>query len=182
MFGSAHSLLFRADLVRSHDPFFNESNIHADSEVCFELLKTCDFGFVHQILTFSRIRPGSLTAQSAEVNTLIAGKLCDLITFGRYYLAVEEYKACCDEALREYYRFFVSCIFHGRRERRFWRYHKEKLTGMGVGLSYSRLARAVLARLIEAGLNPGKYHRKYFPTHANQETSVFDMEPLSRRQ
>ena len=54
VFGSPTSVLFRSDLVRSRDPFYNESNVQADSEACFELLKDCDFGFVHQVLTFSR--------------------------------------------------------------------------------------------------------------------------------
>ena len=40
VFGSPTSVLFRSDLVRSRDPFYNESNVHAaDSEACFELLK-----------------------------------------------------------------------------------------------------------------------------------------------
>ena len=54
VFGSPHSLLYRSDLVRSHDPFFNEANIfHADTEACFDLLRSYDFGFVHQVLTYS---------------------------------------------------------------------------------------------------------------------------------
>ena len=53
VFGSANAVLYRSDLVRSRDPFYNEANIHADTEVCFALLKTSDFGFVHQILTFA---------------------------------------------------------------------------------------------------------------------------------
>jgi len=82
VFGTGTSLLFRADLVRSHDPFFNESNLHSDSEACLALLKTCDFGFVNQVLTFTRVREGSLLAFSQEMNTLIAGRLYDLVTYG----------------------------------------------------------------------------------------------------
>jgi hypothetical protein len=50
VFGTATSLLYRSDLVRGRDPFYNEGNLHADMEVCLELLKACDFGFVHQFL------------------------------------------------------------------------------------------------------------------------------------
>src|SRR5262245_34009099 len=32
VFGSQTSVLYRADLVRSHDPFYTEANIHADTE------------------------------------------------------------------------------------------------------------------------------------------------------
>src|SRR6266853_864191 len=39
VFGTQSSVLYRADLVRCHDPFYNESNIQADTEACFALLK-----------------------------------------------------------------------------------------------------------------------------------------------
>src|ERR1700746_4068566 len=67
VFGSANAVLYRAGLVRGKDPFYNEANIHADTEVCFTLLKTCDFGFVHQILTFTRVRSESLSTISADL-------------------------------------------------------------------------------------------------------------------
>ncbi len=59
VFGSAHSLLYRSELVRNHDPFFNEANVHADTEACFDLLRNCDFGFVHQVLTYSGVQTES---------------------------------------------------------------------------------------------------------------------------
>ena len=59
-FGTATSLLYRSDLVRRRATFYNEMNIHADTEVCIELLKMCDFGFVHQVLAFTRVREHSL--------------------------------------------------------------------------------------------------------------------------
>src|ERR1700745_3382463 len=34
VFGSPTSVLFRSDLVRSRDPFYNEWNVQADSEAC----------------------------------------------------------------------------------------------------------------------------------------------------
>jgi hypothetical protein len=46
--------MFRADVVRSRRPFFEEGRLHEDTELCDELLKTSDFAFVHQVLTFLR--------------------------------------------------------------------------------------------------------------------------------
>ena len=69
MFGSALAVLYRAGLVRGSDPFYNEANIHADTEVCFKLRRTSDFGFVHQILTFTRVRSESLSTISADLHT-----------------------------------------------------------------------------------------------------------------
>ena len=77
VFGTATSVLYRADLVRGHDPFYNEDNVHADMRACALLLKTSDFGFVHQILTVTRVRPESLSALSRDINTISPWKLAD---------------------------------------------------------------------------------------------------------
>jgi len=153
VFGTPHSVLFRSDLVRSHDPFYNESNLHADSEACCALLKNCDFGFVHQVLTFTRPRPGSLSEFTNEVNTLIVGRLHDLVTHGPDYLTPEELKICLDRKLSEYYNFLARCVVRGR-DMKFWDYHKRKLNDAGVGFDRARLARATLAELGSALLNP----------------------------
>jgi glycosyltransferase involved in cell wall biosynthesis len=153
VFGTPHSVLFRSDLVRSHDPFYNESNLHADSEACCALLKNRDFGFVHQILTFTRLRPGSLTEFTNEVNTLIVGRLHDLVTHGPDYLTPEEFKTCLDRKLSEYYEFLARSLVRGR-DKKFWDYHKRKLEDAGVGFSRARLSRATLAELCSAFLNP----------------------------
>ena len=153
VFGTATSLLYRASLVRNRDPFYNESNLHADSEVCLALLRTCDFGFVHQVLTFTRVRSGSLTSFANDMNTLIAGRLHDLVTHGPDYLTQEEYESCLDRRLSEYYEFLARSLRRSR-DKRFWNYHKKKLTDAGVGFDRVRLARAFLAKLATAALNP----------------------------
>jgi hypothetical protein len=50
VFGSATAVLYRADLVGTHGPFYNEGNFHADVELCFTLLGTRDCGSVRQVL------------------------------------------------------------------------------------------------------------------------------------
>jgi glycosyltransferase involved in cell wall biosynthesis len=153
VFGTGTSLLFRADLVRSRDPFYNESNLHADSETCLDLLRTCDFGFVHQVLTFTRVRPGSLTSFTNDMNTLIAGRLHDLVTHGQDYLSPEEFESCLDLKLEEYYEFLARNLAR-RRDKKFWDYHKRKLVDAGVGLDRARLIKAFLAKLADAAFNP----------------------------
>jgi glycosyltransferase involved in cell wall biosynthesis len=142
-FGSANSLLYRADLVRARQPFFNESNIHADTEVCFELLKSCDFGFVHKTLTFTRVRPGSLTAQSAELQTYFASVLRALLAHGRDYLTPEEFDRLLEQRVLDYYQFLSASLLRGR-DRAFWAYHKAQLDAT-TGFSWARLA-AVIVR------------------------------------
>ena len=158
VFGSPSSVLFRADWVRNRDPFYNESNLQADSEVCFELLKNCDFGFVHQVLTFSRDhRPEARLEASRDLNTAAAGMLHELICFGPHYLSPEEYQACLKATLAKYYDFLSTSVFLGR-DKKFWEYHRMKMKQEGVEFRYSRLAfwvaKKVLRRLRPASSAP----------------------------
>lgn len=116
VFGTGTSILFRSSLVREREPFYNESNLHADSETCIALLKQCDFGFVNQVLSFTRVRDGSLFDFSREMNTLIAGRLYDLVNYGSHFLTPEEYKTCLDQKVAEYYDFLAKNLPRRRGE------------------------------------------------------------------
>jgi glycosyltransferase involved in cell wall biosynthesis len=149
IFGSPTSVLFRADLVRSRDPFFNESNLHAaDSEACFELLKTSDFGFVHQVLTFSRERHGSLFQTSRELNASAADILHQLVAYGPFYLTPDEYTECLDGTVSKYYDFLATCFLR-RSGNVVWDYHRGKLKENGIGFSWLSLAGAVSRKIVD---------------------------------
>ena len=165
VFGTATSLLFRSDLVRTHDPLFNESNLHGDMEACVQLLKESDFGFVHQILTFKRVRAESLGALTEDINTLVAGHLHNLVAHGRDFLSEEEYAACYRRIVGQYYNFLAVTFLRGRRDKKFWDYHKRKLTDAGVGFSRLRLGSALALRLFRAALNP--YETFWKQRHTN---------------
>lgn len=146
VFGSATSVLLRADLVRSHDPFYNENNMQNDSESCFQLLNECDFGFVHQVLTFSRVRPQSLLQSSLDLNTAAAGILHEVVKYGPDYLSPEEYSECLTTTVSKYYDFLASAVLQ-RRPRKFWEYHTSKMREEGIGFSRLRLAYVVGKRI-----------------------------------
>lgn len=153
VFGSANSVLYRSDLVRSHHPFYNAANIHADTEACFALLKTSDFGFVHQVLTFSRVRLGSLTTRSDYMQTNLASTLRILVTHGPAYLAREELAERLSRHLSAYYEYLAKILMLSR-EQEIWDYHKAKLAEAVVGFSHVRLAMAALGLLCGAALTP----------------------------
>lgn len=155
VFGSANAVLYRSDLVRSRDPFYNEANIHADTEVCFALLKTSDFGFVHQILTFTRVRPGSLSTTSADLQTSCASILQLLVMHAPDYLTHDESRACLARHLSAYYRFLGKSLLLGR-EKQFWDYHKEEMAKAGMRFSRARVTKGALRTLGNAALNPQK--------------------------
>jgi glycosyltransferase involved in cell wall biosynthesis len=154
VFGSATSLLYRADLARARDPFYNEANIHSDIEICLVLLKTCDFGFVHQVLSYTREEePGCLRSISEELHTYAAGALHDLVTYGPEFLTPLEYKTCLDRMVSEYYGILSGAVLRVRNKQ-FWSFHRRKLTEAGVGFSVARLVWVMFGKLCVAVLNP----------------------------
>jgi glycosyltransferase involved in cell wall biosynthesis len=162
VFGTSTSVLYRSDLVRSRHAFYNESNFYADNEACFVLLKTCDYGFVHQVLTFTRGRPGSLGSMAVDMQMYFGCKLQTLVTHGRDFLSEDEFNGCKDRLLSGYYNFLAVSLLRGRRDKKFWDFHKQKLNER-VGFSRGRLVVAVLARLCKAVLNPYKSIEKLRP-------------------
>jgi glycosyltransferase involved in cell wall biosynthesis len=153
VFGSATNVLYRADLVRARNPFYNEKNIHADTEACFDLLRTSDFGFVHQVLTCTRVREKSLTAMSNDLHTDYGGTLYALAAYGSDYLSKQEFQACWNEHTSEYYKFLGKSALKSR-DKKFWEYHKSKLNELGGGYSRVRLAKAVVQAIGRAVLSP----------------------------
>lgn len=158
LFGTATSVLIRSDLVRGRSPFYNESNLHADTETCYELLKSCDFGFVHQVLTFTRTQEESLTTVSRGLRTYLAGFLSELVKFGPYYLETRECQAAVKEHLRIYYAFLGRSVFQGR-DKKFWDYHRRRMSELGLPLSQVRVASAAVRRAVDValGLNNWPY-------------------------
>jgi len=152
-FGTMTSVLVRADLIRQQHAFFNEANLHADNEACFHVLMQSDFGFVHQVLSFTRIEEGTLRSVSKQLNTYLPGMLTNLVKFGPLCLTQPELQAAVEADLAGYYRFLAQSVVP-IREAAFWQFHKSKLRELGYPFSTFRLAQAMLVRGLNALLNP----------------------------
>lgn len=149
LFGSANTVLYRADLVRGKDPFFNEANIHADTQACFDVLKESDFGFVHEVLSFTRERPGSLDTVSKGRHSYFSGTLRILASSGSEYLTPAELAALQRRYLGEYHRFLGKSLL-ARRGEDFWAFHKTQLRELGLAWSWYRLLRGLVAAGLRA--------------------------------
>jgi len=153
IFGAPTTVLFRSDIVRARDAFYNESNLHADDEACLEFLEQADFGFVHQILTYRRVQEGSMTSFSERFNTYVPGLLHLLVKFGPTYLTEDERSTRIREVLRDYYRSLARSVF-ARRDAAFWQYHRTKLTELGYPMSRARIAGAAISMIVDLLINP----------------------------
>jgi glycosyltransferase involved in cell wall biosynthesis len=141
--GSPTSLLFRSDCVFSRDPFYDESNPHGDYFTCLALLEECDFGFVHQVLSYTRERPDSGTSFSRHLNTHLLEDLTALLQYGPLYLNDRELTDLLKQWKRDYYVFLGESVFY-LREKGFWQYHSNRLRELGYPLSLGLLVWGML--------------------------------------
>jgi glycosyltransferase involved in cell wall biosynthesis len=149
VFGSPSSLLLRSELVRARDPFYLEDRPWADTRVCFEILQHYDFGFVHQVLTFTRRHKEAVSSLAVKLNTYSVAAVDLLTTYGPIYLSPGEQQRCLHGALRAYYRFLAASAIRGRG-RAFWQYHRDMMRTIGHPLNPARLVLG-LADLFLAG-------------------------------
>jgi len=104
LFGSPSSTMLRSDIVRARNRFYCESMVHVDVEVMFEILKELDFGFIHQVLTFTRIHEKSRATTIVErFNTNRLEGLGILKRHGPIYLTSEEYTERFNFRLGDFY-------------------------------------------------------------------------------
>jgi glycosyltransferase involved in cell wall biosynthesis len=148
--GSLSSVLLRADLVRSVDPFLDETVWHSDVDAMFRILVQSDLGFVHQITNYTRLHEGALTASfSQRINTYTPLELRMLIRYGRRVLSPEEYWRTMRHSLYLYARFFAREILRPARWRdaRFHVFHREEIARLLAEMDGDREARIVLKSL-----------------------------------
>jgi glycosyltransferase involved in cell wall biosynthesis len=156
-FGSPTTVLFRADLVRARRPFFPLNVLHFDTETVFELLTHEKFGFAHQILSYSRRQPESISGSTVDFNPHELDHLIILKKFGHLYLSPDEYRQLMGRELQAFYRGLARQWLKervGARSAAFWDYQARGLALIGERIDNGLLARAVAALLAEKVL-PG---------------------------
>jgi glycosyltransferase involved in cell wall biosynthesis len=158
VFGSPTSILMRSNDVRKRHDFYNELNFHADWEVCYELLKDQDFGFIHQVLTYTRQHAESGTAFATRYNTLRPGSLTIFLRYGPFYLSNDEYQHYLRRRMKNYYRDLARGVLQLRGPT-FWRYHVRELQKIGYRISAFRLAAACCGIAFTNLVNPGNLIR-----------------------
>lgn len=137
LFGSPTALLVRSSLVRAREKFYSETNLHADTEVCYELLRETDFGFVHQVLTFTRRHNEAATTFANRVKTHIPGKLIVLLKYGAYYLDDDEFEKLLWKLTAHYSRSLLKGTVQLRilRDPVFQEYHRTMIRELSDQLS-----------------------------------------------
>jgi glycosyltransferase involved in cell wall biosynthesis len=141
--GSPTSILMRSEAVRSRNPFFDERYApFEDGHVCFDLLQAWDFGFVHQILTYSRWNNVGILSRMGQFGLRPFLELSMLVAHGKDYLSPEEYNCRLKRAEREYFMLLTKAACALRPEsHEFWEFHRHGLASINYSFDWKRLAR-----------------------------------------
>jgi glycosyltransferase involved in cell wall biosynthesis len=163
LFWSPSSLMMRSDLIRARDPFYNPEHLHADDDSLYILLQTCDFGFVHQVLTSIRDHEDSLTSMVTKpMNRTILSNLHLFAMHGPTYLTQDEFKGHLKNKMKVYYSFLATNALE-LRETKFWQYHQEWLDRFGFHFDRIELAKAIISKVInQPKQSIGKVSRALF--------------------
>jgi len=152
LFGTPSTVLYRSDVVRARNPrFYPQDRIFFDTEVVFQILSDHDFGFVHQILTFSRAQPGAITDRLRKFNDRNMDRLITLHDYGPRFLAPEEFERHMSRATRVYYEGLGRQWLKDRFRpplKEFWDFQQRGLSGIGLQLDTRLLAQGVSGSLL----------------------------------
>jgi glycosyltransferase involved in cell wall biosynthesis len=150
LFGAPTSLLLRADLVRQRDPFYNEDNWHADNEACLAILARSDFGFVHQVLTYTRRHNEAITSRTKRLGTFVASDVDVFQRLGPQYLSEDEYERKLVVRLLGYAGFLATRPDRWT-DREFRSFHRNQLGTFLSRTSVRELARGVALQARRTG-------------------------------
>jgi glycosyltransferase involved in cell wall biosynthesis len=149
--GAPTALLFRADVVRQGKDFYRSAAMNADAAACLEVLEDNDYGFVPQVLTYTRVREMSLTSLNNRVNSYLATMLEFLLELGPRYFDESELRERVRDQLRYYYNELGRQAIRNR-DPEFWAFQRRRLAELGHPLSRVRLAVNALFYGLEAAV------------------------------
>lgn len=152
-FGNFTTTMVRSEIVRSRAPYFNEATYHEDTESCYEILRDWDFGFVHDILSFTRTDNESLFKSTFDFNPDTIDFLISLHKYGPTYLDTGEYHNRLTEVERKYFAFLGRSAW-SRRDEGFWDYHRNGLKIIGYDLGRKDMAKHAAFAVVDTLMRP----------------------------
>jgi glycosyltransferase involved in cell wall biosynthesis len=156
LFATQTQVMYRSPVVRANKEFYNVTFPFADLQRHMEILERWDFGFAHQVLSFSR-RDNESSLSSLQ--SFGPSHLLQYIVARRYagtLFAADEADLIIGKYKREYYRVLARAALR-LREPAFWRFHKAGLKALDEHETHDWVYLAMLMgpELLWLAANPG---------------------------
>jgi len=164
-FGSQSTVMYAAEAIRSRAPaFFPENRFFTDVDIALRILANGDFGFVHQVLTFSRYQPESITDTASHFNFWPLLQYLMMEQYGRDFLSADEFSRRYDEVVSDMYRGlgeqWLKDKVKFRRKKGFWEFQRQHLGDIGERVRPALLARGVAAAALQLLGSPSTLAKK----------------------
>jgi glycosyltransferase involved in cell wall biosynthesis len=153
-FGSQTTVMYRSSLVRQQNPFYNESLSYADLEKCMEILAHQDFGFVYQVLSFSRVDDESITGSIERFAPYALDRYILTQRYASVFAEPSEASFLRRKSRRVYYRVLARAAIQ-LQEPAYWRYHRVGLKVLKETIDWPYLVLQVGLTSLWLALNPG---------------------------
>lgn len=153
-FGSPTTTLYRSEIVRNNSPFYDEGTLHDDTDACYRVLRYWNFGFVHQVLSVSRVDNDSIMSRARDFRWEYLDGFLQVCKFGPVYLKRDELAILLRDWKKLYYGFLARRLLSGG-SRAFWQYHLSGLRNGGQRLEKARLLKHACLELLRLLTNPG---------------------------
>ncbi len=157
IFGTQTQVMYRSSLVRNEVPFFNVAfPSFADIQRHLDVLRHWDFGFVHQLLSFSRSDNESILRGYEPLKPYQLLSYVLALRYAPIFLEAEAAASLVARRKREYYRVLARATFllPGAE---FWRFHKLVLKTFNEGErhNWGYLTVEMLKELLWLASSPG---------------------------
>jgi hypothetical protein len=153
-FGTPTTVLYRSEIIRDYSPFYEETAYREDTDACYRILRSWNFGFVHQVLSFSRVIDESHLRHDCDGRQESLDNYLQVSKFGPIYLDRDAMAAALKARRREYYNVLALRLLYGGN-RAFWHEQIYALSSGGLRLEKARLLEYVLLQLLWIATNPG---------------------------
>jgi glycosyltransferase involved in cell wall biosynthesis len=164
-FGSQSTVMYNAQVIRDRAPaFFPEDRFFMDVDIAFRILKDADFGFVHQVLTFSRYQPETVTDTASHFNWWPLLQYLMMEQYGREVLSPAQFEARYAEVTREMYKGLGEQWFKDKirfqKKKGFWEFQRKHLGDIGERIQPALLARGIVAAGLSLLGSPSTFAKK----------------------
>jgi glycosyltransferase involved in cell wall biosynthesis len=153
VFGTPSSTLIRSDIIRGSSGFYDEQFFHADTEVCYRVLREHDFGFVHQVLTTTRLHAESQSSTVTERYWTGSSEFLGMMRkHGSFFLDEQDFEAHYRKEESVLYRFLARQL--GQFKLDVIRRHRNTLDKLRIPFSYRKLLGCGVQELVDMALEP----------------------------
>ena len=162
IFSAPSNILIQSDLIRKRENVYDVTYLQSDYSACLDILNESDFGFVHELLSFTRRHNNSVTETIAlKYSAHMFGYLKIILDYGKFYLNDEEYLKCLNNKIHHYYVQFARNIIHYGFKETYSR-HKKELESLNVNFNHLKLITYLLRESILKILKIFKIELKSF--------------------